>query len=802
MKKTAKGNPTKTLVLVDSHAILHRAYHALPPFFAPDGSPSGALYGLSSMLISMLGDIRPDFVAACYDLAAPTFRHEAYENYKAGRAQTDDDLVAQIVSSRRVYEAFGIPVYEAPGFEADDLLGTITEQLRNDPDVRVVLVTGDMDTLQLVRDPNVAVYTLRKGFQDTVTYDEDAVRERYGIEPYQLPDWKGIAGDPSDNIPGVPGIGAKGATDILRAGGTIEDVYKRLESGDEELLSAGLKPRTLKLLREHEPEARFSKELATIRRDAPIMFDLAGSSFDYGTLHSRVEGFFEEMAFKSLVPRVKNLQKKIAGPKEQESRQAPEKEQSSPAPAPIDPDALRRAAILYWLVDADRTDASAEEVLRATNTRDIAEAESKLRAEIAGTSLERVWTEIEEPLCPIIRRMEDRGILLDIAYLKTLQTELEDEVATLDARIRETAGEEININSPRQLSKLLFETLGLPHKGGKKAGGAYSTRADILDDLRDAHPIVSDILAYRELSKLLSTYITVFPTLVADDGRIHARFIQNGTTTGRFSSANPNLQNIPTRGELGMRVRQGFVAAPGHVLVGADYSQIELRVASILSGDETMQETFRRGEDVHAAVASRVFGIPPADVTNDMRRKAKVVNFGILYGMGVRALQAQLGTDKDDAAEFLRRYKEEFPKLAEYLQDTIESATKLGYTETVFGRRRPFRMLRSPLPHIRAAAERMAINAPIQGTAADLMKISMRYVDADLAAAGLSRWAHPILQVHDEIIYEVHESKESEVRAVITSAMESAWERSYLHERPAVPLSVETSSGPTWRDIS
>lgn len=801
MKKTAKGKPTKTLVLVDSHAILHRAYHALPPFFAPDGSPSGALYGLSSMLISMLADIRPDAVAACYDLAAPTFRHEAYTDYKAGRAQTDDDLIAQIISSRRVYEAFGIPVYEAPGFEADDLLGTIAEQLRDNPDVRVVLVTGDMDTLQLVRDPNVAVYTLRKGFQDTITYDEAAVRERYGINPLQLPDWKGLAGDSSDNIPGVPGIGAKGATDIVNAGGTIENLYTMLEHGDEEVLAAGIKPRIIGLLRQHEGEARFSKELATIRRDAPITFDLESAAFDYGTLHTRVENFFNEMAFKSLIPRVKSLQAKVVAPKESADEKASEEKPEIPAVV-HDADAFRRAAILYWIVDADRTDASAEEVLRATGAATMEQAESKLLAEIAGTPLEHIWTDIEEPIIPIIKRMEDRGILLDINYLKKLQTELEGEVATLDAQIRETAGEEININSPKQLSKLLFETLGLPHKGGKKASGAYSTRADILDDLRDAHPIITDILSYRELTKLLSTYITVFPTLIAADGRIHARFIQNGTTTGRFSSANPNMQNIPTRGELGMRVRQGFIAAPGHVLVGTDYSQIELRIAAILSGDEVLRETFRRGDDVHAAVASRVFGIPPSDVTNDMRRKAKVVNFGILYGMGVRALQVQLGTDKDDATEFLRRYKQEFPKLAEYLSDTIESTTRLGYTETVFGRRRPFRMLRSPLPHIRASAERMAINAPIQGTAADLMKLAMRFVEMDLAAANLSEFAHPILQVHDELIYEVAEEKLEQVQTVIISAMESAWRRSSLDQEPAVPILVEASSGPTWRDIS
>lgn len=753
------------------------------------------------MLISMLADIRPDAVAACYDLAAPTFRHEAYTDYKAGRAQTDDDLIAQIISSRRVYEAFGIPVYEAPGFEADDLLGTIAEQLRDNPDVRVVLVTGDMDTLQLVRDPNVAVYTLRKGFQDTITYDEAAVRERYGINPLQLPDWKGLAGDSSDNIPGVPGIGAKGATDIVNAGGTIENLYTMLDHSDEEVLAAGIKPRIIGLLRQHEGEARFSKELATIRRDAPITFDLESAAFDYGTLHTRVENFFNEMAFKSLIPRVKSLQAKVAAPKESADEKASEEKPEIPAVV-HDTDAFRRAAILYWIVDADRTDASAEEVLRATGAATMEQAESKLLAEIAGTPLEHVWTDIEKPIIPIIKRMEDRGILLNINYLKKLQTELEGEVATLDARIRETAGEEININSPKQLSKLLFETLGLPHKGGKKASGAYSTRADILDDLRDAHPIITDILSYRELTKLLSTYITVFPTLIAADGRIHARFIQNGTTTGRFSSANPNMQNIPTRGELGMRVRQGFIAAPGHVLVGTDYSQIELRIAAILSGDEVLRETFRRGDDVHAAVASRVFGIPPSDVTNDMRRKAKVVNFGILYGMGVRALQVQLGTDKDDATEFLRRYKQEFPKLAEYLNDTIESTTRLGYTETVFGRRRPFRMLRSPLPHIRASAERMAINAPIQGTAADLMKLAMRFVEMDLAAANLSEFAYPILQVHDELIYEVAEEKLEQVQTVIISAMESAWRRSSLDQEPAVPILVEASSGPTWRDIS
>lgn len=796
MKKAASKAPVKTLVLIDAHAILHRAYHALPPFTTPDGSPSGALYGLSSMLISMLGDIKPDAIAACYDLPEPTFRHDAFENYKAGRAKTDDDLISQIIASHRVFEAFGIPTYEAPGFEADDLLGTIVEQLKDSGSVRTVIVTGDMDTLQLVRDPQVSVYTQKKG-AETTTYDESAVRERYGIEPLQLPDWKALAGDASDNIPGVPGIGAKGATDIIRAAGSVEGIYEKLAQGDEAFILSGIKPRIIGLLKQYEAEARFSKVLATIRRDAPIAFDLEKARWEGATFIERITPLFEEMAFRSLLARARNLKGSTKSPESNTSDAV-----FSTVPVSHDKDISRRAAIVYWLIDADRTDASPEEVLRATGAATLEEAEKKLLSEIASTPLDRVWKDIEEPLISVIAKMEARGILIDKEYLGALEKEFSAEVKLLEEKIYAAAGETFNINSPRQLSKILFENLGLAHKGGKKAGGAYSTRADILEDLKGAHPIVSDILSYRELTKLLSTYITVFPALADEAGRIHARFIQHGTTTGRFTSAQPNMQNIPTRDLIGKRVRAGFVAAPGHVFIGVDYSQIELRVAAILSGDETLRETFRRGDDVHAAVASRVFGVPADQVTGDMRRKAKVVNFGILYGMGIRALQVALQTTKDEAVTFMERYKEEFPQLALYLSDVIESAGKLGYSETAFGRRRPFRMLKSPLPHIRAQAERMAINAPIQGTAADLMKLAMRFVDEDITAAGLSGVAHPVLQVHDELIYEVAEESAKVVTDIITAAMQGAWERSFLKTPSPVPLLVEASVGKNWGEIS
>jgi DNA polymerase I len=799
MKKSAKSKATKTLVLVDAHAILHRAYHALPPFVAPNGQPSGALFGLASMLMSMITDLKPDHVAACFDLPEPTFRHDAFTDYKAGRAKTDDDLISQIVASRRVFEAFGIPMYEAPGFEADDLLGTIVEQLKDDESVRIILVTGDMDTLQLVRDLQVSVYTQKRG-AETAVYDENAVRERFGVGPEFVPDWKGLSGDPSDNIPGVPGIGAKTATEILKIAGTIESLYEKLAADESTILAAGIKPRIVGLLKEHEQQARFSKVLATIRRDAPIEFNLESAAWSVDGLATRVTPLFEELAFRTLLSRIKSVAEKA-----QTGSVPSVSESSNPAmvePVIHDADAALRAGILYWIIDADRTDPSPEEVLRATGTTTMPEAEAKLRAEITGTSLEKVWTEIEEPLIPIIARMQSRGIAIDRKHFETLETELSTDVKILEQKIYAAAGEEFNINSPRQMSKILFENLKLPHKGTKKAGGAYSTRADILEDLVDAHPIVRDLLSYRELTKLLSTYITVLPGLADTNNRIHARFIQAGTTTGRFSSAQPNMQNIPTRDGVGKRIRAGFVAASGYVFVGADYSQIELRIAAILSGDEALIETFRKGNDIHAVVASRVFGVPQSDITSDMRRKAKVINFGILYGMGARALQQSLQSTREEAAAYIEKYMAEFPKLADYMKDTVEQAAKLGYTETVFGRRRPFRLLRSPLPHIRAQAERMAINAPIQGAEADVIKLGMRFAEEDLAAAGLTGAAFPLLQVHDELIYEVREEDAERVSAILKRAMETSWERSFIGAAPLVPLLVETSSGRTWGDIS
>lgn len=804
-KKSAPKEKPKTLVLLDAHAIIHRAYHALPDFSSSQGEPTGALYGIVAMLINIIRDLKPDYVVACYDLPEKTFRHHAFDGYKAGRQKADDSLVRQIVTSRELFEAFGIPMYEAPGFEADDVLGTIVEQTKSDAGLRIMIATGDMDTLQLVDDERVQVYTLKKGIQDTVIYSEQAVRDRYGFGPSQVPDYKGLRGDPSDNIPGVPGIGEKTGSQLVAAGGTLENLYKILKEHPEQLSAAGIKDRILGLLREHEEQAFFSKTLATIRRDAPIVFTLPEKTFSDSVDLPRIRETLLKYEFKSLVSRVNTLlgagetevQAEASAEKTEVGKQSVEQVRT-----PHDSRQLLRAGIMLWLIDSDKTNPSEEEIFRATRTETIPDAIEALQKELEHEHLDRVFHEIEEPIIPIVENMSEHGILLDREYFANFSKELHAILEQHASSIYELAGTNFNINSPKQLGEILFEKLGLPTKGKRGAAGSFSTRVEVLEELIDAHPIVPRIMEYREVQKLVSTYVDVLPTLLGDDGRLHAKFLQHGTTTGRFSSSDPNLQNIPIRSELGKKIRNGFLAAPGHVLIACDYSQIELRIAAILSRDEKFIQIFQEGKDVHAGVASLVFGVPENEVTYEMRRRAKIINFGILYGMGVLALKKQLGTSREEAQQFLDNYKHTFTGIQSYMEAVKESARKKGYTETLFGRRRQFTALRSPLPYLRAQAERMAINAPIQGTAtADVIKLAIRYIQEDLERAGFIDRAHLVLQIHDELVYEVEEPIANEVLALIKHAMESVLERSFLEYQSPVPLIGEGAIGKNWGEV-
>lgn len=761
----------KRLVLLDSHAILHRAYHALPDFVSAKGEPTGGLYGLTTMLIKIIEDVKPDYIVACYDLPGPTFRNEVYKDYKAGRAKADDDLVSQMKRSRDVFKALNIPIYDKPGFEADDILGTIVAKMQDDPDVDIVVASGDMDTLQLVKGKKVQVYTLKKGIKDTIMYDEKAVKERFGFGPLLLPDYKGLRGDPSDNIIGIKGIGEKTATILITEFGGISDIYAALEKkgGEEKFKKVGITDRIISLLKEGKEEAEFSKMLATIRPDAPIDFTLP-KEFKETLDIDKVLELFKELEFRALGTRLKHVlgMEVIEDPKEKEEKVKIEQN--------IPKDDLVKTSVALWILNSNITDPKLDDVLNFAKTDDFYKAKEIIFAELEKRGLKKVFDDIEAPIMPIIDKMDEKGVKIDVKFLKDLSKTYHTELSKLEKKIWEYAGVEFNINSPKQLGEIIFDKMALTAKGLKKtSGGARSTRESELEKLRDAHPMIPLLFEYRELQKLLSTYIDTIPELVDDNDRLHTHFLQAGAATGRMASQNPGLQNIPIKTELGRAIRKAFIAEKGFVLCALDYSQIELRIAAFLSGDSKLIDIFTKGEDVHTAVASEVFGVPLSEVDKEMRRRAKVINFGILYGMGVTALRQNLGegTDRAEAQRFYNEYFSKFSGLAKYLDETKADAKRKGYTETFFGRRRYFEGIDSKLPFIRAMAERMAINAPIQGTNADIVKIAMKKVDDYLISKGYDKDAFLILQVHDELVYEIRENKAKEIAEEIKKIMES-----------------------------
>jgi len=799
MPKAASKNK-KRIVLLDSHAIIHRAYHALPEFTGPDGEPTGALYGLVTMLLKIIADLKPDYIAACYDLPKPTHRHEVYEAYKGTRAEIDANLIKQLERSRKIFEAFSIPIYDKEGFEADDVLGTIAHLLKKDKETEVVIASGDMDTLQLVDGKKVQVYTLKKGLNDTILYDEKAVEERFLFKPALIPDYKGLRGDPSDNIIGIPGVGEKTATELIVNFGTIENMYKSLKkSGEKAFIEKGIKARTVELLKEHEEDAVFSKMLATIRLDAPIDFVLEDCAWPGEAKLETILALFETFGFRTLRERVRTLFLKMneTGSLMEELPEAltVEKEEEH-----VDRARFEEAQVMLWLLASDFTNATIDDMCAHTKTHSFDEAYPVLEKEIKETGrLSEVYENIEKPLIAVLRKMEARGVLIDAKVFTELASKYHAELSAIEARIYKAVGHEFNINSPKHLGTVLFDELGLKPKGQKKtAGGQRSTRESELEKIKDEHEVIALILEYREVGKLLSTYIDSILLLLDEGKRLHADFLQTGTTTGRMASADPNLQNIPIRSDRGRAIRNAFIASPGYTLLALDYSQIELRIAAFLSGDEKLCDIFRSGRDVHTEVAARVFGVAPDAVDREMRRRAKIINFGILYGMGVNALRTQLGTSSAEAHQFYDDYFEQFTGLAEYLESTKGFARKHGYTETFFGRRRQFAGMKSSLPFVRAQAERMAINAPIQGTQADVIKLAMVRIDEMLTEEKAEEDAHLLLQVHDELVFEIKKERMEILAGKIKEIMESVLT---VDETRGIPLRAEGKSGANWGEM-
>ncbi|MEX0933332.1 MAG: DNA polymerase [Candidatus Paceibacterota bacterium] len=803
---------TKRLVLLDTHAILHRAYHALPDFSSKTGEPTGALFGLVTMLLKIISELQPDFIVATYDVPKPTFRKIAYEDYKGKRGKTDDALVAQIIRSKDVFEAFSIPVYEKEGFEADDVIGSIVAE-SSDLDLEVIIASGDMDTLQLVEGRRVQVYTLRKGIKDTILYDEKAVKKRFGFGPKLLPDYKSLRGDPSDNIPGVKGIGEKTATTLVCTYGTIEKLYRALEKDKAQFIEkTGVTERIVNLLLDQKEESEFSKMLALIRRDAEIKFSAPSIRWDEVIDLGKAEHLFKELDFRTLSERLKNAVQGMGKKDESENKKKKEGTPLSGEQATlgglyggvstkenVDSHKLRKVSVALWVLDSNLTNPSYEDILRYTETDTLREAEAVIHKKLKEADLEFVYKGIEEPLIPVIEAMEKWGIKLDLGALKELSRDYHAKREAFEKEVFEIAGVEFNMNSPKQLGEVLFDTMKIPVAGiSKTSTGARSTRESELEKLRDKHPVVEKIFEYRELQKLLSTYIDVLPTLVDAEDRLHTTFLQHGTTTGRISSQNPNLQNIPIKTEQGRHIRRAFIAEKEHVLLSLDYSQIELRVAAFLSRDEKLIEIFKSNGDAHTSVAAQVFNVPEEAVDKEMRRRAKVINFGILYGMGVNALKKNLGTSRAEAQEFLNEYFHTFKGLSDYLEISKVSARQKGYAETFFGRKRRFDDINSPIPYIRASAERMAINAPIQGTQADIIKQAMVAVETHLKKEKMDNKCSLVLQIHDELVFEVHKDVVQECAQEIKRIMETIVP---LEQTEGIPLRVEASYGKNWLEM-
>ncbi len=908
----------RRLVLVDGHALAYRAFFALPidAFSTSRGELTNAVYGFTLMLLRALEQERPDYIAVTFDAGKETFRHQEFKEYKAQRARMPEEMRGQMARIVEVIEALSIPIFEVEGYEADDLIGTLSKQAQK-LGVETLILTGDYDAFQLVS-PKVKVLTTgghRQPFSEARLFDEKALEEKYHFRPSLLVDYKALVGDASDNIPGVPGIGPKYATDLVKRYGTVEEIYEHLEE---------IEPaRARNALAEGKERAFLSKRLATIVTDVPITLDLEKCrTSDYD--RDRVMEVFRELEFRSLVDRLPKEQRaeqlmlltseekeavdyKVVTAKTALERVVTELSHSShltldvettgtdamsvdlvglalttepgggyyiplghlvpqgkgqlpweevrAALAPILKDdgvakwahnaiydlvVLRRHGLevrglafdtmiaaylldpggrgfglknLAWrklgvemtsiseLIGKGRDQRTMAQVpIAAAAPYAVADVEATerlarlLEAELKEHQLWDLFVQVEIPLIEVLVAMEMAGVALDIEHLKQMSRELYLRITALEREIYEMAGHPFNVSSTQQLSTVLFEELGLPAKVKTKTG--YSTAAEVLEELRGMHPIIELVLEHRQLSKLKSTYLDALPLLVNPrTGRVHTSYHQTGTVTGRISSSDPNLQNIPIRTEIGRQVRRAFIAEEGCLLLSADYSQVELRIMAHISQDPGLLSAFERGEDIHASTAATVMDVPLSQVTPEMRRIAKSINFGLSYGMGAYGLAQRTGLSQEEAAEFIANYFARFPKVAEYIEETKRTAREKGYVSTLLGRHRYFPELRSTSRahgRVKRAAERMAINMPIQGSAADILKIAMIRLHGALQERRLA--SRLTLQVHDELVLEVPEGELKTVAPLVRSVMEGAYEL-------RAPLKVDIKVGENWEEM-
>lgn len=899
---TIMPTPSNLFLIIDGNAIIHRAYHALPPMTTKDGLIVNAVYGFTSMLFKVWRELKPTYLAVTFDVSGGTFRDELFADYKAKRIKADQALYDQIPLVHDIVQALNVPIFERRGYEADDVIGTLVEQVKTlgTEHPHIYIVTGDMDTLQLVG-KNVSAYTLRKGMSDVVIYDPAAIQERYGFGPEHIIDYKALRGDPSDNIPGVPGIGEKTATSLIQSFGSLEALYAKLEKEPGAVGTSAVRAK----LEAGKESARLSKTLATIKLDVPELNFTLEECRVKPFNRERVLELFQKFEFVSLLKRLSEF---TGVPTDGVEKTNLKKTKKIALPASVlvelttaaDVSVLKKkiiaakryAAKALWqgsaitgrlerLVVTVGTEAwvlgndlwlefselfahkdvvlvghdlkqlvkqarvqgvtienqlfdimigsyllnpgsrahdissiilafFGKELVVPEQQGNLFGIDARVVAEELGYCLraaeecERrlvkiddygLFKKIEMPLIRTLARMELAGIYVDSAMLQALSETSQQEIKKVTQTIYTLCGVEFNISSPVQLRDVLFETLAIPVEGVKKGKTGLSTSAESLEKLRDLHPVIPYIEQYRELTKLQNTYIDVLPTLIdPQTKRIHTSFNQAVAATGRLSSSDPNLQNIPVRTPLGREIRKAFVAGPGYTLVSADYSQIELRVVASLAQDERMLEIFKSGQDIHAATAAAIHGVVLEQVTKEMRYAAKEINFGVLYGMGTYGLSWRAGIPHWQAKEFIEQYFKQFQGVKEYIDRTLAFTKQEGYCETLFGRRRYIPELASTNYQLRAAAERMAINHPIQGTAADIMKLAMIDVDAALEKYQQEKnmiVPRLLLQVHDELVVECLPEQVPEIGNLMKKIMENV-------VMLRVPVVASVKSGISW----
>lgn len=732
-KKMSQG---KKLLVIDGNAIVHRAYHALPPMQTKTGEITNAVYGFCLMFLKAINEIKPDYVAACFDVKGPTFRHKQFKEYKAKRVKAPDELYSQIGVVKDVLNAFSVPVFEQQGYEADDLIATVCflmQKKQISPKPEIVILSGDMDNLQLVSE-TVKVYTMRKGIKDTVLYGIKEVKERYdGLLPSQVVDYKALRGDLSDNIPGITGIGEKTAIQILKNFNSLDNLYKEVEKNSGKAQT--LKPNLLQKIRDYKDQAFISQKLAQMDNKAPIDFSLKEIKFK-GYDKQKVKLIFQRMEFFSLIEKIG-----LSG-------------------------------------DFKRTDEDIKQEIENLKENGV------LSSELA---------ELELSLIPVVEKMKNNGILVDLKKLKELSLDFEKEIEKLQKQIFKTSGQEFNLNSPSQLSEILFNKMSISAIGVKKTpGGAISTNAEELKKLAKEHPIINSIIEYREVFKLKTGFVDSLPRMInPKDGRIHPHFHQLGTETGRMSCSDPNLQNIPVKTDLGKKIRECFIPEKGFEFLSADYSQMDFRVVASLSGDEIMLGFLRQGKDIHLMTASLIFGLKETDVSEKQRHLAKTLNYGVLYGLGPYGFAGRTGIEFKEAKEFIAQYFETFKGIAQFVKETIKETREKGFSSTMFGRKRFLPEINSRDPRIKAQAERIARNFPVQGGSADIMKMAM----AKLAKENIfNKESKLVLQLHDELVLEVKKEKAKEVGEKLKQVMEKV-------VALKVPLKVEINIGKNWGEV-